>query len=387
MMVLRSPLQLPLWAALCLVVSLSGCESKSKAAKAEDAVAVSVALAAQQDVPREVVSFGTVEASSSVDIVSQVQGLVTEVHFKEGDFVERGAPLFTIDTRPYRASLAAAQAELVRNKALADQAKLEAERAERLRVEGVATDQDVVKAQADAASTAANVKMGQAQMQSASLNVAFTRITAPMAGRTGSLQVHPGNLVRPTDTRPLVTVRSLSPVYVRFSVPQENLPAIRAGMKGGLTVRATPRGQGAASVEGPLTFLDNSVDVATGTVALKATFTNASQELWPGASVDVALVLGVDRGATVVPEAALQRSQTGALVFVIGQDGRAESRPVQVLRSTETLALISSGVKAGESVVTDGQLRLRKGTRVSVKAPVKSPTTTVSPEERRPEGL
>jgi multidrug efflux system membrane fusion protein len=387
MIVPRSPLRLTLGAALCLMSSLCGCESNSRAARAEEAVAVSVAVAEQKDVPREVASFGTVEASSSVDIVSQVQGLVTEVHFKEGDFVERGAPLFTIDTRPYRASLAAAQAELVRSRALADQAKLEAERAERLRVEGVATDQDVVKAQADAASTAASVKMGQAQMQSASLNVAFTRISAPMAGRTGSLLVHPGNLVRPTDTRPLVTLRSLTPVYVRFSVPQENLPAIRAGMKGGLTVRATPRGEGATSVDGPLTFLDNSVDATTGTIALKATFTNAGQELWPGAAVDVALVLGVDRGATVVPEAALQRSQTGALVFVIGQDGRAESRPVSVLRSTETLALIGSGVRPGESVVIDGQLRLRNGTKVSVKAPAKSPSATVTPEERRPEGL
>lgn len=384
MTVLRSLLP-PLTALLLLLPC--GCESKSKAAKAEEAIAVSIVAAALQDVPREVGAFGTVEASSSVDIVSQVQGMVTEVHFKEGDYVKRGAPLFTIDTRPYRASLAAAQAELTRNQALAVQAKLEAERAERLRVEGVATDQDVVKAQAEAASTAANVKLGQAQSQSASLNVAFTRIVAPMDGRTGGLLVHPGNVVRPNDTQPLVTLRSLSPVYVRFAVPQDYLDPIRAGMSKPLTVRVTPRGQGAASVEGPLTFLDNTVDLTTGTVMLKATFANAGQELWPGASVDVALVLGVDRQATVVPEAALQRSQTGYLVFVIGADGRAEPRPVEVLRSTSTLALLSSGVQAGEKVVTDGQLRLRKGSKVSVKAPGAKLAASVSPEEKRPEGL
>jgi multidrug efflux system membrane fusion protein len=384
---MKVPRFFPLLLLAALGAALGGCESKSTAAKVEESVAVSAAPAELRDVPREVESFGTVEASSSIDVVGQVQGLVTEVHFKEGDFVKRGDLLFTIDTRPYRASLAAAQAELSRNKALASQAKLEAERAERLRVEGVATDQDVVKAQADAASTAANVKMGQAQMQSASLNVAFTRITAPMDGRTGSLLVHAGNLVRPSDTQPLVTLRNLTPVYVRFSVPQEYLGPIRAGMSQGLTVRATPRGEGAASVEGPLTFLDNTVDAATGTITLKGTFPNAGQELWPGASVNVALVLGVDRQATVVPEAALQRSQSGTLLFVIGQDGRVEPRNVEVLRTTSTLALIGSGVKAGENVVTDGQLRLRKGTRVSIKPPSAKLAASVTPEQKRPEGL
>ncbi|HEY6079793.1 MAG TPA: efflux RND transporter periplasmic adaptor subunit [Polyangiaceae bacterium] len=376
---------LPLSAVLLL--SLSACESKSKAAKAEEAIAVSVVAAALQDVPRELQAFGTVEASVSIDIVSQVQGLVTEVHFKEGDFVKRGDLLFTIDTRPYRASLAATQAELTRNRALAEQAKLEADRAERLRVEGVATDQDVAKAQSEAASTAANVRLSQAQMQSASLNVTFSRIVAPMDGRTGSILVNPGNLVHSNDTHPLVTLRSLSPVDVRFSVPQDYLGVIRAGMDKPLTVRVTPRGQGAASVEGSLTFLDNTVDITTGTVMLKASFPNAGQELWPGASVEVALVLGVDRQATVVPEAALQRSQAGNLVFVIGPDGRAEPRPVQVLRTTSTLALLGSGVQPGERVVTDGQLRLRKGSKVSIKAPSAKLAASVSAEEKRPEGL
>lgn len=365
-----------------------GCESKSKAAKGEEAVPVVVAVAQLLDVPREVETFGLVEASSTVDIAPQVQGLVTEVHFKEGDFVKRGDLLFTVDTRPYRASLAAAQAELLRNKAVADQAQLEADRATRLKQEGVASDQEVAKAQADAASSAANVKVGQAQIQSANLNVQFTRITSPLDGRTGSLLVHAGNVVRPGDAQPLVVIRSLSPVHVRFSVSQDYLGAIRERFgREALTARVTPRGDQAKVVEGPVTFLENTVDATTGTVALKATFANVGQELWPGASVDVVLVVGLDEQATVVPEAALQRTQSGSVVFVVAKNGTAELRPVQVLRTTASQALITSGVKPGEEVVTDGQLRLRQGSKVARKASGAVLANSSSPEQKRPSGL
>jgi membrane fusion protein, multidrug efflux system len=347
-----------------------GCEGGSRAAKGEEAVPVTVATAALQDVPREVPAFGAVEASSTVDVRAQVQGLITQVHFHEGDFVKRGDLLFSVDTRPYSASLAAAQAELLRNQAVANQAVVEADRATRLAVEGVASEQEVAKAKADAASSAANVKVGQAQIQSASLNVAFTRITSPIDGRTGSLLVHAGNIVKATDAQPLVVIRTLTPVYVRFSVAQDYVGAVREGLgHEPLSVRVTPRGEGRKTIEAPVTFLDNTVDVTTGTVTLKATYANAGQELWPGASVDVVLVLGVDKDATVVPEAALSRSQSGTFVFVIGQDGRAEPRPVEVRRTTETLALIRAGLKPGEEVVTDGQLRLRKGTKVTRRSP------------------
>lgn len=349
---------------MSLCVGGLGCEGKSKAAKADAPVLVVTAKAERLDLPREVRTFGSVEASSSVDVNAQVQGQVTEVHFREGDFVKKGDPLFTIDTRPYRASLAAAQAELSRSKAVADQAQLEAERALRLKSEGVASDQEVSKAAADAASSAANVRVGQAQIQSASLNVAFTRITAPLDGRTGSLLVHPGNLVRPSDPEPMVVIRSLSPVYVRFAIPQEHLTTVREHLgKDPLVARVTPRGS-KQQLEGVVTFMENTVDAATGNVTLKATFLNREQELWPGASVDVVLVLGVDKAATVVPEAALQRSQNGMLVFVVRPGDTVEPRKVVVGRTTETQALITSGLEPGEEVVTDGQMRLRKGARI-----------------------
>jgi multidrug efflux system membrane fusion protein len=359
---------------LGLAAGMLSCENKSRAARADEAVPVALATAQLLDVPREIATFGMVEASSTVDVAAQVQGLVTEVHFKEGDFVKRGDLLFTVDTRPYRASLAAAQAELARNKAVSEQAQLEAARAQRLKLEGVASEQEVAKALADAASSAANVQ--------------FTRITSPIDGRTGSLLVYPGNVVRPGDAQPLVVIRSLSPVYVRFAVSQDYLPVLRERFgHEPLTARVTPRGEGAKTVEGPVTFLENSVDAATGTIALKASFGNTGQELWPGGSVDVVLVLGVDKQATVVPEAALQRTQSGAIVFVVGKDGTAELRPVQVSRSTATQALIRSGVKAGEEVVTDGQLRLRQGTKITRRPPAAAPGASSAVEAKRPEGL
>jgi multidrug efflux system membrane fusion protein len=383
---LRLPPSLTHAALLLALGAAFGCEHGSKAAKGEDPVPVTLAAVQLVDVPREVQAFGVVEASSTVDVRAQVQGLITQVHFHEGDFVKRGDLLFSVDTRPYSASLAAAQAELLRNKAVADQAAVEAERAARLRQEGVASDQEVNRAEADARSTAANVKVGQAQIQSASINVAFGRITSPLDGRTGSLLVHAGNIVKATDAQPLVVIRSLSPVFVRFSVPQDHVAVIREQLgKGSLVARVTPRGDNAKSIEAPVTFLDNTVDVATGTVSLKATYANTEQLLWPGASVDVVLVLGVDRQATVVPEAALSRSQTGTLVFVIGPDGRAEPRPVEVLRTTATQALIRSGLEAGEEVVTDGQLRLRKGTKVSRKQSAKAVASAEAPG-KKPEG-
>jgi multidrug efflux system membrane fusion protein len=373
---------------LGLVAVSTGCESQAKGSKKEEAAVVVVAKAELRDVPREVETFGTVEASSTVDVAPQVQGLVTEVHFKEGDFVKRGDLLFTIDTRPYRASLAAAQADLQRSRALAEQANREADRAARLRLEGIASDQELAQAQAAAASNAANVSASQAQIQSATLNVTFTRITAPIDGRTGALLVHAGNVVRPGDAQPLVVIRSLTPVQVRFAVPQEHLTAIREKLgKEPIEVKATPRGVGTKTAMGLLTFLESTVDVATGTVALKATFTNAGLELWPGAAVDVVLALGTDKQALVVPEAALQRSQSGMTVFVIGKDDRAEPRSVEVLRTAKTQVLLRSGVTADEEVVTDGQLRLRKGSKVSRKAAAPSPTASVSPEQKRPEGL
>jgi multidrug efflux system membrane fusion protein len=359
-------LLLPLW----LVAGTSGCEGGAEAKPAaRSAVPVTVAKVERRDVPVLVGALGTVEASSAVDIVPQVTGLVTEVHFKEGDFVKKGDLLFTVDTRPYQASLAVVQAELTKNRALANQARTEAERAVKLQHEGLMSEQEVVRTRAEADATTANVKVSEAQIRSASLNVAFARIKSPLDGRTGSVLVHAGNVVRVGEPEPLVVIRSLSPVFVKFAVPQEYLPQIRQRLaEKVLGVRVTPHGKGAKSIEGPVTFLESTVDVATGTLTLKASFTNEGMELWPGASVDVELVLGIDEQIMVAPEAAVQEGQDGTYSFVIDQGNRARLRRVVVSRVTASMALLSSGLEPGEVVVTDGHVRLRDGVEVVVKA-------------------
>jgi multidrug efflux system membrane fusion protein len=351
---------------------------KGKAAGAGAAAPVTVAQVSARDVPIELSAFGTVEASSTVDVVPQVTGLITEVHFTEGSFVKKGDLLFSVDTRPYRASAAAAQAQLARSNAQAQQSASEAERYKELEVQGVATAQQRTQAESDAAAARAQVSQLRAQLDSANLNVKFTRITAPIDGKTGSLLVHAGNVIQASAQQPLVVIRSLSPVQVRFSVPQTYLGQIRESLSSSeassgkaaqpLSVRAIPRGDGAQPAEGQLTFMENSVDTATGTIALKATFSNTDLLLWPGASVEVVLTLGTDRQALVVPSQAVRDAQAGSYVFVVGPDQTAKQRPVEVLRSTPSLALIREGVRAGEQVVTDGYVRLRDGTKVVIQA-------------------
>jgi multidrug efflux system membrane fusion protein len=367
---------------LTALFAVAGCgKDDAGSRKQAGPVPVTVEKVVQEDVPLEIAAFGTVEASSTVDVVPQVTGLVTEVHFNEGDFVEKGQLLFSVDTRTYRASLAAAQADLERNQALAAQAKVEADRAEKLAGEGITSAQEAARARADAESTAANVKVGRATLANAGLNVAFTRVTSPIAGRTGTLLVHAGNVVHAGDTQPLVVVRSLSPVQVRFAVPEEYLDRIRDRMKTNeLAVRVRPKGQDGPEIEGPVSFLENSVDATTGTLSLKATFANQKLELWPGEAVDVVMVLDIDRRAIVAPEAAVQAGQDGRHAFVI-EGGKAKLHRVDVIRTTATLALIRSGLRVGEDVVTDGQVRLRDGTPVTVKPAAPKPDS--GPEARR----
>jgi multidrug efflux system membrane fusion protein len=337
---------------------------------------VTIAEVKAQDVPIELHAFGTVEASNSVDVVPQVSGQITEVHFVEGAFVKKGDLLFSVDTRPYRASLAAARAELAKSSALAQQASSEAERYAELASQGVATTQQLTQAKADAASARAQVEQVQAQISSASLNVNFTRITAPIDGKTGSLLVHAGNVIQGNAAQPLVVIRSLSPVQVRFAVPQQHLADIRSSLAAEpLPVRAAIRGDTGQPAQGQLMFLENSVDTATGTISVKATFLNRDLALWPGASVDVVLTLGKDSNALVVPAEAVRESQDGSYVFVVGPDDKVKQQPVQVARTTEKLALLREGVSAQDRVVTDGFVRLRDGVKVTLQPPPQAQLT------------
>lgn len=353
---------------------LGGCRDEAAAReKPVEKVPVTAASVLQQPVPIELDSVGTVEPLSTVDITPQVTGTITFVHFKEGDSVKKGDLLFSIDTRPYATGLAAAQAQLTKDEALASQAREEAQRQERLVAEGVGTAQELSRARANANSSSAALEADRAQIRSASLNVQFTKLRSPIDGRTGSLFVHAGNVVTANSNTPLVTIRTLVPIHVRFAVPETYLSQIRERRTSSdVVVRATPRGPAAKTVSGRLVFIDNSVDATTGTIALKALFTNEDQSLWPGQFVDVALELGVEDKALVVPLSAVMPGQEGSHVYVVEGD-HVRLRTVQVERQHGNDAILKSGVAAGERVVTDGQVRLRDKTPITIKEGAAAP--------------
>lgn len=360
---------------VCALAAL-GCERAGVAPERGQApVPVSVQPVVRADVPVEVRAIGTVEAVSTVAIVPQVTGRVMSIHFAEGAAVRKNDPLFSIDTRPYNATLAAAQAELQKSRALAEEAGVEAQRYQALVREGLATAQEAARREADKKSTAASVEAAEAQIASASLNVQFSTVRSPIDGRTGRVLVHAGNVVRAGDTEPMVVVRSLAPVKVAFTISQDLLPRLRERFKGAaLPVRATPRGGGARTSTGELSFIDNTVDAATGMLTLKATFSNQDEALWPGSFVDVVLVLDEEQGAIVAPEAAVAEGQQGPYAFVIDSENKARLRRVTLKRRTESRAIVASGLAPGDRVVVDGVVRLKEGTSVRVKpdTPVKA---------------
>jgi len=222
---------------------------------------------------------------------------------------------------------------------------------------------------ATAAATDATTGADQAAIEAATLNLQFTRIAAPISGRAGSLTVHPGDLVRANDATPMVTINQMAPINVSFAVPGKLLDDIRRYQAAApLHVAALTSGANGAEPRGNVTFIDNAVDPATGTIKLKARFDNAKRELWPGEFVSVKLQLTTEPHAVVAPVAAVQTSQNGQYVYVVKEDGTVEMRPVSVERTSGSEAVIASGLRAGETVVTDGQLRLTPGTHVAVRS-------------------
>lgn len=347
-----------------LVPLLAACGGAAKRPAAEPAP-VRVAEAARQPVPVEVAAIGHVEALSTVAVRPQAGGTVTKVAFREGDDVAEGQLLFTIDARPYEAALAQAKANLARDRARLAEARKTFERYRELVEKEYVTREQYDQAQANADALVATIEGDEAAVEQAKLNLGYCRVTAPIAGRTGSLLVHAGNLVKANDDRALVTINSLEPIRVAFSLPERELLAVKErARKARLDVTATPSGGGPR--EGELAFVDNAVDAATGTIELKAVFPNHDRQLWPGQFVNVALTLETEPGALVVPAPAIQNGQSGTFVWIVGGDGKAEARPVTLKRTWQALSVLSEGVKPGEKVVVDGQLRLAPGAPVSI---------------------
>ena len=337
-------------------------------------VVVSAAPAVSKPMAVKLKSVGNVEASSTVEVRAQVTGELLSVNFTEGQDVRAGQLLFTIDPRAFDAALAQAEAALARDTAQAKNLDAQYARLTNLLKQGLVSQADYDSAAAASAAIQASIASDKAAIDNARLLQQYTRISAPVAGRTGALLVHPGSLIRANDAAPLVVINRLVPAYVSFSVPARMLPRLKPrDAQHGLGVEASPAGAADVVSSGTVTFIDNAVDPSTDTIRLKATFANQDKRLWPGAFVDVTLQLSVDPKATVIPAKAVQPSQQGEFVFVVKADQTVESRAVKVAWTEGDDAVIESGVKPGETVVTDGQLRLTPGVRVTIKTDDKRP--------------
>jgi multidrug efflux system membrane fusion protein len=330
------------------------------------AIPVVVAKVTQKAMPVQLTAIGNV-GSYSVSIRAQVAGELLEVHFREGDFVHKGQLLFTIDPRPYEAALAQAQATLLRDKAVAANSRAQAQRFSKLLADGVVSpsDADTSKSAADAAE--ASVAADEAAVNTAQLNVEYCKIYSPMDGRTGSVMVKPGNLVKVADV-PIVVINEVTPIHVDFTVPQEYLPTIQKYLAAGpLRVEAAVPNSSEAPEVGTLTFIDNAVDTTTGTIHLRSTFENRRGLLWPGLYVNTLMTLAQQSNATVIPTQAITAGQQGSFVYVVKDDGTVVPRPVVSNRTIQGEAVIDKGLEAGETVVTDGQVRLMPGAKVQIK--------------------
>lgn len=351
-----------------------------------EAVPVMVATAVQKAIPIQIRAVGNVEAYTTVSVKSQVTGVLTQAHFKEGQDVKKGQLLFTIDPRPFEAALKQAEANLARDAAqlrnLREQVRRYAELVEKQYVSREQYDQ--IKTNADAAESI--VDADKAAVDNAKVQLSYCYIYSPVNGRVGSLLINEGNLIRLNDGAALVVINQINPINVTFAVPEQHLADLKRHMAGNrLKVDARFPSDEGTPEQGILAFVDNAVDRSTGTVKLKAEFANQQRRLWPGQFVNVALTLATQGDAVVIPSEAVQVGQDGQHVFVVKEDKRVEVRPVTIGSTSEGVAIIAKGLDAGEQVVREGQFLLGPGSRVEVKDPTKI-TEEAKGEGRRGRG-
>lgn len=388
-----------------LILILAGCSGSGSSAQAAGKgggrgrgeggpVPVLVTKVAQKDVPIDIQVIGNVEAYSTITVKSQVGGQLTKVYFQEGDLVRKGDRLFSIDQRPYLAQISQIEANIERDKAvlkqaqanlerdtanqkyaedqatrykkLFDQGVMSREQADQLRSSADAMAQSLSADRAAIDSARAQINSDGAMLENAKVMLSYTDIRSPIDGKTGNLMVKQGNVV-PANTTDLIAINQVQPIYVTFSVPEANLPEIKRYMAASkLPVTATTQDAEPVREAGVLTFIDNNVDNTTGTIKLKGTFRNPDRKLWPGQFVHVSLRLTTQQNALVVPNQAVQTGQDGTYVYVVNE-GKAEFRPVKTGARVEQELVIASGLQPGETVVTEGQLRLAPGSRVQLR--------------------
>jgi len=333
-----------------------------------DPVPVSVGVVTRRDVPIVISEIGSVEPYSTVAVKAQIGGELVEVQFREGQDVRTDQVLFRIDSRPYDAALKSAKAQLDKDTVQLRTARADVERYRDLVKKDYVTQEEFDRISTNAAALEAAVSADQAAVENATVQLEYCTIRSPIDGRTGQLMVHQGNLIKANADTPMVVINKIDPVYVSFWVPERALPEIKARrMSGRLEVRATIPDIDSAPESGWLSFVDNAVNNATGTVLLKATFPNRDCLLWPGQFVTAGLQVSIRPNALLVPTQAIQTGQQGSFVFVVKKDLTVESRPVVPGVASGQDTLVDASLQPGEQVVTDGQIRLVPGARVAVK--------------------
>jgi membrane fusion protein, multidrug efflux system len=353
---------------LAALAVLSACSKQQQQKPVATSVPVTVAVAQQKDVPIQITAIGTVESIDSVAIKNQVSGEITSVNFKEGQEVNKGQLLFTIDPRPLEADLRRAEATLVKDRATAANDRAQAKRYAELFKQGVVAQQQAEQMQSTADASEALVKADQAAVLNAKVQLQYAEIYSPITGRTGNVMVQLGNVVKANPDNPIVSINQIAPIYVTFTIPEQFLGEVKRYMaQHKLAVAAAVPNDPAPDI-GTLTFIDNAVDSKTGTIKLKGSFENKDHRLWPGQFVNATLTLATQPNAITVPTRAVQTGQQGQFVFVVNNDNSAEMRPVQVARAIADQSVVAGGIKPGEKVVTDGQMRLVSGTKVEVRS-------------------
>lgn len=352
-------------------------------------VPVTVAAAARRDIPLNLDALGTVQAFNAITVRSQVEGILVEIAFTEGQEVRAGDVLARIDPRTYNAALAQAVAKQRQSEAVLANSRLDLRRFEELARSNGASRQQLDTQRAQVMQNEAQVALDEAAVASARTQVDFTTIRSPIDGRVGIRNVDQGNIVRAGDTTGIVTVNQVTPISVTFTLPQQELPRILTAMRETVPVRVLAP-DGAVRASGTLLTPDNQVDQNTGTIRLKATFPNDDRMLWPGSFVNVRMQVGTERNALVVPVVAIQRGPDGPFVFVLRDDSTVEQRQVALGLMTAGDAVVSRGLRDGERVVTSGGLRLNNGSTVAVADPVRGsaepPRARGARGGRRPEG-
>ncbi|NIF53092.1 efflux RND transporter periplasmic adaptor subunit [Burkholderia sp. Ax-1724] len=339
---------------------------KHAASAAAAAVPVDAGHAVLMDFPIRVASVGTVEALNTVDVKVRVDGQVQRIAFNEGQDVRAGQLLAQLDQGPLTAQLHQAEAAQRKDQASLNNARLDLERYSKLVGMGAATSQGVDTARAQVESLAATVAADAALVQSDQLQLGFTTLRAPFAGRVGVREADIGQVVHPTDANGIATVTQMEPITVAFSVPQDVLPELLAKQAGSaLPVNVTPRTGDAVLAQGSLVFIDSHVDPTTGQIRLKASFTNQDRKLWPGELVNAQILLHTDRQRVAVPDRAIVNSQSGTQLYVLDKNGRAQLRPVKTGNSVDGMTEIDAGIDTADLIVFDGQSRLDPGTQAA----------------------